>query len=62
MLPINQELFEFLDELKDLRDRSHMHLEVMDGNLVAVDDRPGTDPVPVLWDEGLKGYRVAPAR
>jgi hypothetical protein len=57
--PANTEVRAFLDELGELSDRSHLHLEVMDDRLVAVDDRPGSDIVPVVWDEAENGYRVA---
>jgi hypothetical protein len=52
---------EFLDELEEVADRRHLHLEAFDGHLLAVDDRPGNDPVPVEWDETLGRYAISEA-
>jgi hypothetical protein len=58
MQPIDPHLSEFLHDLDEVSGAREMHLEVMNGRLLAVDDRPGADPVPVEWDDTLKSYRV----
>jgi hypothetical protein len=60
MMPVPEPegIREFLNELGEVAERRHLHLEVADGQLVAVGDRPGTDPVPVQWDEDLKRYSI----
>lgn len=58
-LPHPNRLEEFMFDLKELAEKRHLHLEAIDGELVAVDDTPGVDPIPVLWDESLKKYRLS---
>jgi hypothetical protein len=60
MQPPNMGLRDFLDEMGEVAGRRGMHLEVMDGHMVAVDNRPGSDPIPVTWDDDLKTYELAP--
>jgi hypothetical protein len=57
-MPAPNRLEEFMAELKEVAERRHLHLEVQDGHLVAVDDTPGIDPVLVHWDESLKSYSL----
>jgi hypothetical protein len=58
MLPIDANLRDFLVEMDEVVGKRHMHLEVLDGHLVAV-DHGDEDPVPVVWDPSLKRYRLA---
>jgi hypothetical protein len=58
MLPIDPHLSEFLHAMDSVSGDRGMHLEVRDGVLVAIDDRPGIDPVQVAWDDDLKSYQV----
>jgi hypothetical protein len=58
MIPMDAGLRDFLNDLEIVSGNRQMHLEVLDGRLVAIDDRPGADPVPVAWDDTLKRYRV----
>ena len=60
MMPISPVLKDFLDDMEVVSSSRGMHLAVLDGKLVALDDRPGVDPVPVEWDDTLKRYLVAP--
>ena len=59
MMPISPVLMDFLDDMEVVSGNRGMHLAVLDGKLVALDDRPGVDPVPVEWDDTLKRYLVA---
>jgi hypothetical protein len=59
MMPMSPVLKDFLDDMEVVSGSRGMHLAVLDGKLVAVDDRPGVDPVPVEWDDTLKRYLVA---
>ncbi|MDP9340910.1 MAG: hypothetical protein M3Q23_02130 [Actinomycetota bacterium] len=60
MVPIDAGFRDFLDEVVEVGDRREMHLEVRDGHMVAVDDSPGGDIVPVVWDDGEKRYLIVP--
>ena len=60
MLPMDPHLSEFLHAMDAVSDDRGIHLEVRDGVLMAVDDRPGVDPVQVAWDDDLKSYQVIP--
>jgi hypothetical protein len=59
MQPLDVGLRDFLNDLADVYGERQMHLEAKDGLLVAVSDVPGTDPVPVEWDDDLHRYRLA---
>jgi hypothetical protein len=58
MMPVGPVLQDFLDDLEAVSGNRGMHLAVLDGTLVAIEDRPGVDPVPVEWDDNLKRYLV----
>ncbi|MGZ4124655.1 MAG: hypothetical protein ACXVQU_03770 [Actinomycetota bacterium] len=56
--PMDVGLRDFLNDLAEVHGDRHLHLEAQDGRLVAVSDTPGTDPVPVEWDDDLHRYQV----
>lgn len=57
-MPVPNRLEEFMSDLKEVAERRHLHLEAQEGHLVAVDDTPGIDPVPVHWDDSLMSYSL----
>ncbi len=56
--PMDVGLRDFLNDLSEVHGERHLHLEAQDGRLVAVSDIPGTDPVPVEWDDDLHRYQL----
>jgi hypothetical protein len=61
VVPIDAGFRDYLHEMGEVGDRRQMHLEVRDGHMVAVDDRPGGNVVPVVWDDELRRYLIVPA-